>query len=216
MERPSRKTKLVSTVCGVEKTEQTNLPSESAVHRNAQAERVDVSWTWTMLKRAAGSFVQLNGNCLTTLTVRIYKWSSFPTMLHPTWGNTRNAYSFHIKAISKQNIERYLGNSPLIILPFPGPMSLALSVEWHSCSQKKNNKYIGWTHKLRGEKIWTGALSGLENIEPGFLTLWVSALIQKVPLMTQLSCMTLNTNNDGNTRYVAPIAIKCLCSESIY
>lgn len=36
------------------------------------------------------------------------------------------AYSFHIKAIGKQHIERCLGNSTLIILGFPGPMSLAL------------------------------------------------------------------------------------------
>lgn len=94
---------------------------------------------------------------------------------------------------------------------FSEPMSLAMSVQWHSFSQKKNYKYLCWTNKLRGEMTWKGTLSGLENPEPGFLSLWVSVFIQKLP---QFSSVILNKNSNGSTRYVAPIAVKCLCSES--
>ena len=80
-------------------------------------------------------------------------------------------------------------------------MHLASPVQWHSCSQKKNNKYLCWTDNPRGEKIRTWTVSGLENIKPGFLTLWVNAFIQKAPLMPQLSSMTLNKNNNGSTTW---------------
>jgi len=43
MERPYRKTKLVSTVWGAEQAKQINLLSESVMYINAQVERVDVS-----------------------------------------------------------------------------------------------------------------------------------------------------------------------------
>lgn len=127
MERPSRKIKLVSTVCGVEKTEQTNLPSESVMHRNAQVERGDGSWTWMTLTRSVVSLVQIDGDRLTNLIIWMYRLSAFPTMWHPTWSKARNVFSFHVKAISKQNIERCLGNSPLIIIPFSGPMHFLCS-----------------------------------------------------------------------------------------
>lgn len=68
---------------------------------------------------------------------------------------------------------------------------------------------------MKDKKVWTRTLSGLENTEPGFLTMWMSTFMQKVPLTPQYSSEILNKNNNESARYVAPIAIKYLYSESI-